>query len=68
MTNWKGCRSKQSLPNFKVLSQNVPRGTEENHETPQDSRSPFRDLNPIPPEYEAGLLSTRHDVQSKTSS
>jgi hypothetical protein len=25
----------------------------------QDSRSPRRDLNPGPPEYEAGMLTTR---------
>jgi hypothetical protein len=26
----------------------------------QDSRSPGRDLNPGPPKYEAGVLTTRH--------
>jgi hypothetical protein len=25
----------------------------------QDNRSPGRDLNPVPPEYEAGVLTTR---------
>jgi hypothetical protein len=29
--------------------------TEENHENPHGSRSLSRDLNPKPPEYEAGL-------------
>jgi hypothetical protein len=29
MTSWKGCGRKQLWPNFKVLSQNLPGGTEE---------------------------------------
>jgi hypothetical protein len=32
----------------------LPTGAEENHENlSHDSRSPGRDLNPVPPEYEA---------------
>jgi hypothetical protein len=49
----KGLGRKRSWPNFKVLPRNVSGGTEENHEKPQDSRSPVRGLNPGPPEYEA---------------
>jgi hypothetical protein len=30
--NWKGCDRKWSLPNFKVLSRNLPGGTEETTE------------------------------------
>jgi hypothetical protein len=45
---------------FKLLSWNLPGGTEENHEHLNlDSLSPCRDLNPGPPEYEAGLLTTQ---------
>jgi hypothetical protein len=47
-------------PNFKVLSQHSPGGTEENHEhLSRDSRFPDKDLNPEPLEYEAGVLTTR---------
>jgi hypothetical protein len=45
---------------FKMLSQHLLGGTEENHENlNQDSQSPGRDLNPGPPEYEAEMLTTR---------
>jgi hypothetical protein len=45
---------------FKVLSWNLPRRTEENHEDlSQDSRSLGRELNLNPPEYEAGVLTTQ---------
>jgi hypothetical protein len=45
---------------FKVLTQNLPGWTERNHENQcQDIRSPGRDLNPGPAEYEAGVLTTR---------
>jgi hypothetical protein len=40
------------MASFKTLSQHLPGGTEEIHESPQDSRSPGRDLNLEPPEYE----------------
>jgi hypothetical protein len=42
-----------------VLSRHLSGGTEENHEKPHNSRSPGRDSNPGPPEYEAGVLTTR---------
>jgi hypothetical protein len=32
MTNWKGCERKRLWPSFKILSQHLPGGTEENHE------------------------------------
>jgi hypothetical protein len=39
---------------------NFPGGTEENHEKlSQVRRFPCRDLNPVPPEYEAGVLMTQ---------
>jgi hypothetical protein len=45
---------------FKVLSQHLPGGTEENHRNLiQGSWSPGLDLNPRPPKYEA----LDHDVQ-----
>jgi hypothetical protein len=58
MINWKGCGQKRSWPNFKALFQQLPGGTDENHEK-QHSRSPGRDLNPLTPKYEAGALTTR---------
>jgi hypothetical protein len=48
---WKGLRRKRSWPSYKILSRNWPGGTEENLN--QDSRSPGRDLNLGPPEYES---------------
>jgi hypothetical protein len=45
---------------FKVLSRHLPGGTEKTHKNhSQDSLSPGRNLNSEPPEYEAGVLSTR---------
>jgi hypothetical protein len=50
----------QSWPNFKKLYRHPPEGTEENHKTiRQDSRSPGGDLNLLPLEYKAGVLTTR---------
>jgi hypothetical protein len=43
----------------KVLSRNSHVGTEENHEHSRDNRAPSRDLKPGPPEYSAGVLTTR---------
>jgi hypothetical protein len=51
--SWKECGRRQSWPNFKVLSEKLPGATEENHENSQDSYPPG------PPEYEAGVLTTR---------
>jgi hypothetical protein len=44
--------------NFEMLSQNFPGETEKKHE-PQDSLSLGRDLNMIPPKYEAGSPAVR---------
>jgi hypothetical protein len=49
----------QSWINFKALTPDFPEITEKNHEKPQDSSSPGRDLNLGPPEYEAGVVTTR---------
>jgi hypothetical protein len=49
---------KEAVVAFKLLSRHLSEGTDEYHETPQDSRPPGRDLNPGPPEYEAGVLTT----------
>jgi hypothetical protein len=44
-------------PGSEVLSRHPHGGTGEGHENiSQDSRSPGQDLNPEPPEYEAGVL------------
>jgi hypothetical protein len=45
--NWKGFWRKRLWSNIKVLSRNSPIGTAENHEKPQDSRCPGRDLTRI---------------------
>jgi hypothetical protein len=59
MTNWKAFE-KWWWPNFKVLFWNLPGGTQENSKNlSQDSRSPGQDLNPGPPEYGAGVLTTQ---------
>jgi hypothetical protein len=48
------------VTNFKVLSGHLPGGTEEKHKIiGQDIRSPGIGLDPGPPEYEAGVLTTR---------
>jgi hypothetical protein len=61
MINWKGFVWKRSWPNFMVLSFHSPGGTKVNQEKPQvriaSRRS--RDLDPVHPDYEAGVLTTR---------
>jgi hypothetical protein len=60
MVNWKGFGRNRSWPNVKVASQHSIGGTEENHDNvSQDSLSLGRNLNPRPPEYEAGVLTAR---------
>jgi hypothetical protein len=60
MTNWKGFGRKRLWPNFKILSWHSPGGTEKNHENlSHDSQYPGRDLNPEPPGYKTGVLTTR---------
>jgi len=42
----------------------LPGGTEENHKNlSEDSRSPGRDLNSGPPEYETRVSTLWHDVR-----
>lgn len=41
---------------IEALSQYMPEESEENQGKPQDSRSPGRDSNWAPPEYESGTL------------
>jgi hypothetical protein len=56
MMNWKGCGRRQSWPNFKLLSQHLPGGTEDNHKNlSEDNRSPSRDLKLGLLEYESGV-------------
>jgi hypothetical protein len=53
---WKGCGRKCSLSSFTVLSQHLNGGHEENQEkVSHNTRSPARDLNLGPPEYETGV-------------
>jgi hypothetical protein len=55
---------------IKVLSWHLPGVTEENHKNlSRDSWSPGQYLNPRPPEYEAGVLTTqrRHSVKPNWS-
>jgi hypothetical protein len=44
---------------FNVLLRHLPGWTKENRENHQDIRSPGRDLNPEPPGYKAGVLTTQ---------
>jgi hypothetical protein len=41
-------------PNFKRLSQNLPGGSDENYEKPQDSQSLGQDMIPEPSKHKAG--------------
>jgi hypothetical protein len=57
---WKGFGRKRSWPDSKVLFRHSPGESEEKDESlSQGSRSPGGDLNPGPPKYEAGVLTTR---------
>jgi hypothetical protein len=57
MENLKGVERRRSWPNVKL---HLPGGTEENYgNLNQDYRSLGRDLNPGPPEYQAGVLTIR---------
>jgi hypothetical protein len=58
--NWKWRGGKRSWRNFRRypgICLEGPRKTTKN--LSQDSLSPGRDLNPVPPEYDAGLLTTQ---------
>jgi hypothetical protein len=60
MMNWKGFRRKRSWLNFMYypgINIEELRNTTEN--LSQDSRFPCLDLNPVPPNCEAGVLTTR---------
>jgi hypothetical protein len=58
--NWKGCGRKRSWPNLRYYPGICLEGlTKTTKNLSQHSRSPGRDLNPGPPEYEAGVLTTR---------
>jgi hypothetical protein len=54
--NFKVFGRKRSWSIFKVLYQHSCGGTEENHKICRDSRSPGRDMNPRPSEYEAEVM------------
>jgi hypothetical protein len=56
MTNLKRFGGKNSWAATKVLPRHSPGWTAENYENAQDSRSPGRDLNPGPPEYDVRLV------------
>lgn len=44
---------------FDVLLRHLPDGTVENHKTPQSRKnSPSQDMNPGPPTYAGGVLTT----------
>jgi hypothetical protein len=54
------CGRKRSWPNLRYHPGICLEGLRKDTETlSQYSRSPGRDLNPRPPEYEAGVLTTR---------
>jgi hypothetical protein len=59
MMNWKGFGRRRTGPNFKEIVRNLPGGTEERTKNfSKDGRFQGRDLNPRPPENEAGALTT----------
>jgi hypothetical protein len=58
--NWKGCGRKRSWPNLRYYPGTRLEGVRKTTKSlSQDSRSPGRDLNPGPAEYEARVLTTR---------
>jgi hypothetical protein len=58
--NWKRCRRKRPWPNLRYSPVICLEGLRKNTKNlSQDSRCPGRDLNLGPPEYEAGVLTTR---------
>jgi hypothetical protein len=60
MMDWKGSGRKRTRHNLKYYPGIHLEGLRKTTEIlTHDSRSPGRDLNPEPPEYEAGLLTTR---------
>jgi hypothetical protein len=60
MMNLKGYARKLSPPNLRSYPGICLEGLRKTTKTLiQDSRSQGRDLNPVPPEYEAGLLTIR---------
>jgi hypothetical protein len=61
MMNWKGFGRKWLWPNFKVLSQHSSGGNEGNHKKTSVIIAGCwgQDLNPGPPEHEAGVLTAR---------
>jgi hypothetical protein len=59
MMNWEGFGSKRSWPDFEIQSRHLPEWTGDTRNPRQDSRSSGRDLNPGPPEYELGVVTTR---------
>jgi hypothetical protein len=61
MVHRKVCDRKRLSSNFKTISWNLPEGglRKNTKSVSQDSRSPDRDLNAIPPEYEAVVVTTR---------
>jgi hypothetical protein len=64
MMTWKAFGRKRIWSNFTMLSQDLPEGTEEKHENlSQNFLSSGRDLNPVPLEYEAGVLTLRPNVR-----
>jgi hypothetical protein len=62
--NRKGCGTKQSWPNLRYYPGICLEGLRKTTKNlTQDNRSPGRDLNPGPPEYEAGVLPLNHEVR-----
>jgi hypothetical protein len=58
--NGKGYSRKRSWPNLRYYPVIRLKGLKKTMKPlSRDSRSPGRDLNPVPPEYEAGVPSTR---------
>jgi hypothetical protein len=58
--NCKVFGKKRSWTNFKVHTRHSPGRTEKKHENPKPGCwSSYRDLNPRPAEYGAGVLTTR---------
>jgi hypothetical protein len=68
MMNWRGFGRKRPLPNFKVLFRHARGGLRKTTKTSiRIAGRQDRGSNPGPPEYKAGVLTTRPRISGPTT-
>jgi hypothetical protein len=68
MMNWKACGKTQSWPNLRQYPGICLEGLRKTMKNlSQDIQSPGRDMNSVPPEYGAGMLTTLPRRSENTS-